>query len=68
MCEKARRTFKASKNVWLWFVILKFTYKLKLVLSCEAALLESADFFEGSMVSFEVAGTLAWLLLWARVI
>ena len=32
-CKKAGRTFKASENVWLWFEILKFTYKLNLPLS-----------------------------------
>ena len=31
--KKARTTFKASENVWLWFEILKFAYKLKLALS-----------------------------------
>jgi len=31
--EKARTTFKASENAWLWFEILKFAYKLKLALS-----------------------------------
>ena len=36
--KKAKRTFKASENVWWWFVILKFTYKLKLSLSCRALL------------------------------
>jgi len=31
--EKARTTFKASENVWLWFEIHKFAYKLNLALS-----------------------------------
>ena len=32
MCEKVRRRFKASESVYLWFVIHKFTYKLKVAL------------------------------------
>ena len=33
--KKAKRTFKASKNVWWWSVILKFTYKLKIIVEHE---------------------------------
>ena len=67
MCEKARRTFKGSENVWLWFensqfhIQIESCVELLLALSCEA-LLGSAGFFEGSVASFEVAGTLARLL------
>ena len=30
--KKAKRTFKASKNVWWWFVIFKFSCKLNVTL------------------------------------
>ena len=33
--KKPKRTFKASKNVWWWSVILKFTYKLKIIVEHE---------------------------------
>jgi len=38
ICEKAKRIFKASESILLWFVILKFTYKLKLSLSMKLSL------------------------------
>jgi len=33
--KKVKKTFKVSKNVWWWSVILKFTYKLKIMVEHE---------------------------------
>ena len=61
--KKSKRTFKASKNVWWWFLILEFRYKLTLSLSMKLEGLMSTDFDRFSRFC-GVLKMLKWWKLW----